>query len=1003
LYDLIVFDQAHPLARKRLVAPDIAWGWETLVALARRQRGIIGWEATTLLALADAMAFTAMDEHGLRRASDVELTMLVDRAIADCRATSAVGDGFGSLAAGLGFRRAVKDAILTLRTAGVSAEQVQGAVEQHAPAWDAAAVLSVYERLLADSALLDPAGLFRLAIERFDDEARYVLDGHTLIAAELAPRGLARTLLDLLISAGATILPEPVPRGDMGPVRSSAPELDLFVAASPSAEVLEVLRRVVREGRRWDEVEIVTTDRDTYGVALDALCQHEGIACTLLDGVPLMRTRVGRAAERWLRWMEDGLPADLVREAIEAGDLAMGPTVTDSAVLSAAFARLKIGWGRARYEDAVQRIRDGHFLREVRPRDGETEAEHAARIEARRRDGESVLPLLLHLLAATPPVPELGTHRDVPSSCVRLARALGALLGLLPLLTDADHRTSDRLRQRLGELEDGDDGDVPFGLAMAELRDGISDLRAWTDASPVEHPRNSQGGAVHLTDISHGGTTGRPRVFVVGLDADRVAGSRVQDPILPDGARRSIGAHLLPLLGDRRDERRWQLAAMLARAGGRVTVSLATAADGADDTVSPAREVLDLFRLEQGDASLGYKNLHEHLGEPCCAVPRDEAALDARGAWLSAIAGGERDYRDGESLVRSAWPGLDAGLAAAAHRAGDVFTAWHGHVPAAAGQFDPRLSTSPISPTSLELLSSCPLAWFYHYGLGIRPPDTQEYDGEIWLTPLDRGSLLHRVYEQLATKYRGRQQALLDEAALNDVMTITNALLQQYRDDIAPPSVAVYQSEAGEILASARAFLEAERENARQEKTTWEAFELPFPRRANVRFPVGGSAIPVRGFIDRVDRTRDGQLVVIDYKTGKADRFQKDKRTGPFAGGRQLQPAIYAVAAEQELGGDVARFEYRFPTQRGENHDVRYDGTELAAATGIVAGLMHYVERGTFPPTTEAHDCTYCDYAPVCRVSLDDRKTHSPRAAWAEAHAESLMEYQGMLARRSPA
>jgi CRISPR/Cas system-associated exonuclease Cas4 (RecB family) len=159
----------------------------------------------------------------------------------------------------------------------------------------------------------------------------------------------------------------------------------------------------------------------------------------------------------------------------------------------------------------------------------------------------------------------------------------------------------------------------------------------------------------------------------------------------------------------------------------------------------------------------------------------------------------------------------------------------------------------------------------------------------------------------------------------------------------------------------------------------------------------------VRGFIDRVDRTRDGQLVVIDYKTGKADRFQKDKRTGPFAGGRQLQPAIYAVAAEQELGGDVARFEYRFPTQRGENHDVRYDGTELAAATGIVAGLMHYVERGTFPPTTEAHDCTYCDYAPVCRVSLDDRKTHSPRAAWAEAHAESLMEYQGMLARRSPA
>jgi CRISPR/Cas system-associated exonuclease Cas4 (RecB family) len=949
------------------------------------------------------MTFAAMDERGLKRATDVELTMLVDRAIADCRAARAVGDGFASLAAGLGFRRAVKDAILTLRTAGVSAEQVQGAVEQHAPAWDAAAVLSAYERLLGASSLLDPAALFRLAIERFDDEARYVLDGHTLIAAELAPRGLARSLLDRLIEAGATVLSEPIPRGDTGPARSSASTLDLFVAASPSAEVLEVLRRVVQEGRRWDEVEIVTTDRDTYGIALDALCQHDRVTCTLLDGVPLMRTRVGRAAERWLRWMEDGLPADLVREAIEAGDLAIETSGSDASVLAMALARLKIGWGRGRYEEAVQRIRDGHFLREVRPRDDETEAEHAARLESRRREGELVQPLLQRLLSVTPPTPELGTHREVPSSCVRLARTLGALLELLPLLTGADHRTSERLRQRLTELEGGDDSDVPFGLAMAELRDGIGDLRAWTDASPVEHPRYSHGGAIHLTDVAHGGTTGRPRVFVVGVDADRVAGSRVQDPILPDGARRAIGAHLLPLLGERREERRWQLAAMLARVEGHVTLSLSTAADGADDTVGPAREVLDLFRLEKANDALRYKDLHEHLGEPCSAVPRDDAALDARGVWLSVIAGGERDYRDGEALVRSAWRGLDAGLLAAEHRMGDVFTAWHGHVPGAAGQFDPRQSTSPISPTSLEQLSSCPLAWFYHYGLGVRPPDTQEYDSETWLSPLDRGSLLHQVYERLATMYRDRQPALLDEAALEDLRVITDSLLQQYRDDIVPPSAAVYDSEAREIVASARAFLEAERENARQEKTTWEAFELPFPRRVKVRFPVGRDSIPVRGFIDRVDRTRDQQLVVIDYKTGKASKFQKDKRTGPFRGGRLLQPAIYAAAAAQELGGDVARFEYRFPTQRGENDDVHYDRTELGAANDIVAGLMQYVETGTFPPTTDAHDCTYCDYAPVCRVSTDDRKTHSPRAAWAEAHAESLDQYVSMLARRSPA
>ncbi|HEU4762117.1 MAG TPA: hypothetical protein VFS74_07330, partial [Gemmatimonadales bacterium] len=75
-------DTTNPLARKLLVAPDIAWGWETIVALARLRRGIVGWEATTLLGLAEDLAFTEMDQRGLRRASDVDLTTLVDRALA---------------------------------------------------------------------------------------------------------------------------------------------------------------------------------------------------------------------------------------------------------------------------------------------------------------------------------------------------------------------------------------------------------------------------------------------------------------------------------------------------------------------------------------------------------------------------------------------------------------------------------------------------------------------------------------------------------------------------------------------------------------------------------------------------------------------------------------------------------------------------------------------------------------------------------------------------------
>ena len=1005
---LAQLDTEHPLTRKLLIAPDIAWGWETIVALARTRRGIVGWEATTLLGLAEELAFTEMGHRGLKRATDIQLTTLVDRALDECCTGKAVGAGFAALATGLGFRRAVKDAVLTLRTAGVSAGQVQSAVERHSPAWDAAAVLSTYERLLTESGLLDPAALLRLAIERFDEEARYVLHGHTLLAAELAPRGLARTLIDRLIAAGATVLPEPLPRHSTEPARTGASEFDFFVASSPSTEILEVLRRVVQEGRRWDDVEIVTTDRDTYGIALDALCQREEIPCTLLDGVPLARTRVGRAAERWLRWLEDGLPARLLREALEAGDVSGelraesgGPSAPHSARSSQLSASAeRIGWGRARYQEACDRLQKGTFNRPPSQRDDESEGEFAERVEQRRQEESSLLALLERVLAATPPVPELGTHHDVTASCAGLARALRQLMALLPLESDAERRAATHLDDRLRELEDGDETPVRFAMAMAELRDGISDLRAWTDASPAERSRYSSGGAIHLTDIEHGGTTGRPRVFVVGLDADRAGGSRTQDPILPDSARRLIGADLLPLTTDRREERRWQLSAMLARVTGRLTLSLPTDDDGAGNTVNPAHAVLELFRQEKGDESLGYKQLHDSLGEPCSAVPRDKSTFDSRGVWLSAIAGGDRDYRNGELLVRAAWPRLDAGLSAAAARDSDAFTVYHGLVSAAAGRLDPRQSTSPISATSLELLSSCPLAWFYHYGLGLRPPDAQEYDSEAWLTPLQRGSLLHSVYERLARAYKGRQPALLDDAARVAALAIADALLAEYRDEVVPPSVAVYETEAREIRASALAFLEGERKSARDGRSTWEAFELPFPRRTEVRFPVGKGSIPVKGFIDRVDRTHNGQLVVIDYKTGSPGRYQKDKRAGPFQGGRHLQPAIYAEAARQELDGDVARFEYRFPTERGENNDVRYDAAELVAARSIVAGLMRHVEAGEFPPTNDVHDCTYCDYASVCRATSDGRHTTSPRAAWAELHAESLEQYREMLARR---
>jgi ATP-dependent helicase/nuclease subunit B len=1050
---LAAVDRERPAARKLLVAPDLNFGRELLLAHACRTGGWIGWEVATLRTVAGELAFVARTEADLRDASDVDLVALVDRALEESVAASddGVDARLTGLVGGAGFRSAVRDAVLELRAAGVTPERLRDAAARGTPARAIAAVLERYERLLAASGLVDPAGIFHLALAAFDAEAPFVLPETIALAPDLRGGGLPGRLLERLLERGARPLAADAVEGLAAPERSleaaaaglgvaawpadgaartllgwlAAPDglpepgidgapaadaldLDLFRAGTPTDEISEVLRRALAEGRSWDEVEIVTTDPDTYGIALDAVCRRLDLEYSALHGLPLARTRLGRALGRWLDWLGDGLPADAIREALEAGDLRAPGSGDDGAAPSALARQLRslgIGWGRTRWVAALERLRDPAFADDVSRREDESADERAERVARRRRTGAALAALLERLLALVPDAPDRGSDRPVVTSASALARATLGFLELVPVHGAGEQQSLARLRTRLGHLADAEPVEARFHAALAQLRDALADLRSWTMAAADRAPWSTAGGMVHLTDLAHAATTGRPRVFVVGLDADRVAGARTQDPILNDALRAALGADGLPPTAARRHEHAYWTARALARLRGRATFSFAVSGESGDRAVGPAHLVLQTLRLLRRDPSLDYEHLQAALGAPACAVPTAPAlALDARDVWLAAL-GADALLLDGERAVRAAWPGLDRALAARDERMSPVLGPQHGLVPAAAGVYDPSTTGRTVSASSLETLARCPLAWFYRYALRVTPPGDPVYDAERWLDALGRGSLLHELYEAFAREYRGRQAELLAEAARERILALADELLARWEAEVPPPSAAVFESEAREIRGSALAFLEVEREAVRRGAgAVWEEFELDLANDGPTAIPLGeAGTLRVIGKVDRLDRLPDRSLVVIDYKTGSPHGYASGKNDGPFKGGRRLQAAVYAAAVEARGLGAVSRFEYRFPTPRGENRVVAYERAEIQCADRILDGLLDHVRLGHFVATDDDGDCGWCDYQAVCRSARGDyNKVESPRAEWARVHGSAHEAYAGMARRRRP-
>jgi hypothetical protein len=738
--------------------------------------------------------------------------------------------------------------------------------------------------------------------------------------------------------------------------------LTMFCAGGREAEVEEVLRRIAQAGESLDQVEIACPMPEQAALVWEKAQRHEW-PVTIGPGIPVALTRPGRALLAFCEWVAGGLAASRLRRMLQSGDIrldAEGPTAGQAARI---LMRAEATWGRQTYAAALGRLIENLQHRAADP---EQSDDARARYAERAVQAERVKEWTTELLALVPehPVAPLEQWLDAAVTFVKtVARKASEL----------DGEATVALTEALADLRILGDLARPASDALALIRGRFDGLTVGGDRARPGH--------LHVTTLADAGHAGRPRTFVIGLEEGGVFPALVEDPVLLDGERRGID-QALRTSEDRVGEALYRIVARLGSLSGHVCLSYSCRDLRQARATFPSWVLLQAVRVLRPEEAWTYDRLVEELGEPVSAVPAEaDQALSDAGWWLAGL---RRADTSALPAVHEGFPALAQGATAEAARESDVFTAYDGLVPEAGPILDPRVSGAVASATGLEDLAKCPFRYFLQRGLGLDTVDDAEPNPDVWLDPMTRGSIMHDLYATIMREIRDRQETPDPARHGARLRGLGLAALAAHRALVPPPSDGVYEREERELLNDLALFLKFEAEDCGQRTPL--GFEVAFGgttegealgRREPVTIDLGdGLRFKLRGRIDRLDKLADGTYEAVDYKTGGA--FLPGGLDATFAGGRQLQHALYALVAVEllrEMDGQARVVgSYYFPTRRGSRErQVRPHSTQMQAAA-VLRDLFDVLAAGAFVHTPDAdEDCRFCEFSRACGPKAAER------------------------------
>ncbi|MCY4518335.1 MAG: PD-(D/E)XK nuclease family protein [Acidimicrobiaceae bacterium] len=346
-------------------------------------------------------------------------------------------------------------------------------------------------------------------------------------------------------------------------------------------------------------------------------------------------------------------------------------------------------------------------------------------------------------------------------------------------------------------------------------------------------------------------------------------------------------------------------------------------------------------------------------------------------------------------------PAFRCGVELSAARNSAAFTRFDGNL---SGVIDSDSAVAAVvSPTRLEAWATCPRKYLFEQLLEVSA--VTEPEQILRLSALERGSLVHEAIDRFYQPLIANRDAWASEQPMpadgagrpppgpsrsptdedrDELIRLGRELADAAEQRGLTGLPLLWQRDCETLLADLGELLDRDDQRDSRSRGDIESSEFRFgfdDSAPAVSYRLDdGSEIRFRGIIDRVERTNDGGLVVIDYKTGGTDSYKGIVKRGgaadPTLGGTRLQLPVYALAAAAHFGSPtpnaatVLSAYWFISSDRGRWHwlELPVDDAVMARFAEVVGTIVAGIRSGVFVGFARPGDdrlpycvCPYCD------------------------------------------